>query len=139
MPGSLRLAIATACVLAFVGAVSAATWIADAGADGRATRWLATALRIDEGAFRRAASPLYLAAIAVVPIVRRRDGRKATIAFQLALLATITLGVMALGLAGDGQAGRVDAGRAGMLAAAGLFGLLAWSLSRPSAKAWFAS
>jgi hypothetical protein len=140
MPRSLRLAVATACVLACLGAVSAAAWIADASGGGRGTRWLATALRVDEGAVRRAASPLYLAAIAVVPIVLRRDARKATIAFQLALLATITLGVMALGLAGGGeQALRLDAGRAGMLLAVGLFGLLAWSLSRPSARAWLES
>lgn len=140
MPGSVRIAIATACALALLGAVSAALWIGDATAAGGATRWLSGALHVKEGALRGAASPLYLAAIAVVPIVLRRDARKVRVAFQLALLAGITLGMMVLGFSGSAVQRRdVDAGLAAMLGVLALIGLLAWSLSRPSARVWFAS
>jgi hypothetical protein len=140
MPRSVRVAIGSACLIALFGALSAAIWIADAAAGGWASRWVSTALHGDAGAFQRAASPLYLAAVAVVPIVLRRDARKVRVTVQLALLATITLGVMALGLVGPTQTSlRLDAEHAVMLLAPALLGLMAWSLTRPSARAWFAS
>lgn len=140
MPRSVRVAIASACLIASIGAVSTAIWIADAAAGGSASRWLSTTLPDHASAFQRAASPLYLAAIAVVPIVLRRDARKIRVAVQLALLATITLGIYALGLFGPALTSRrLDAELAVMLLAPAVLGLLAWSLSRPSARAWLAS
>ncbi|HEY6002791.1 MAG TPA: hypothetical protein VIV57_07935 [Anaeromyxobacter sp.] len=140
MPRSVRVAIASACLVALLGAVSTAIWIADAAAGGWASRWLSTVLRGNADAFQRAVSPLYLAAIAVVPIALRRDARKVRVAVQLALLATITLGISALGLFGPALTSlRLDAELAAMLAAPAMLGLMAWSLSRPSARAWFAS
>jgi len=134
------MAIGTACLIALLGAVSAAIWIADAAAGGWATRWLSTALHVHESTFQRAASPLYLVAIAIVPIALRRDARQARTALHLTLLAAITLGVMTFGLSGSAAAlRRPDAGLAAMLLVLALIGLLAWSLSRPSARAWFAS
>jgi hypothetical protein len=140
MPRSVRVAIACACLIALLGAVSTAIWIADAAAGGWASRWVSSALHGDAVAFQRAASPLYLAAIAVVPIALRRDPRKVRVAVQLALLATITLGIYALGLFGPALTSRrLDAELAAMLLAPAVLGLMAWSLSRPSARAWFAS
>jgi hypothetical protein len=140
MPSSVRLAIGVACVLGLLGVLSTAVWIADAAAGGAGTRWLSAALHVGENDVGRAATPLYLLAFAVVPIALRRDGRKARIAFQLALLATVTLAVMASGLTGTAvEARRVDAGFAAMLVALALMAVLAGSLSRPSAKAWFGS
>lgn len=139
MPRSIRVAIGTACLIALVGAVSTASWLADAVADGAGTRWLSTTLHVHEGVLR-SVSPLYLLAIAVVPIALRRDARKGRIALHLSLLATITLGVMASGALGSAVQGRhLDAALAATLVIPGLIGLLALSLSRPSAKAWFAS
>jgi ubiquinone biosynthesis protein UbiJ len=137
MPLSVRAALVLAFVVALVGAVSASSWIADAWGDGAATRSLA-ALPGLALALERAGSPLYLLAAAVVPIVLRRDARLARIAFQLSLLAAITLAAMASGLASPGGL-RVDAGLAAMLALAALVGGLAFALSRPSARAWFGS
>ncbi len=135
MPSSVRVAVAVACLLACLGAASAAVWIAQAAG---ATRWLTSALDLDAATLGSAGSPLYLAALAVVPIALRRDGRKARVAFQLALLATITLGVMTLGLVGTAlSARRLDRDLAAMLLVWALVGLLAAALSRPSARAWF--
>jgi hypothetical protein len=140
MPGSVRVAIASASLIALLGAASTAIWIADAAAGGSGSRWISTALHGDPEAFQRVASPLYLAAIAIVPIVLRRDARKVRAAVQLALLATITLGIYALGLFGPAPASRpLGAERAAMFLAPALLGLMAWSLSRPSARAWLAS
>jgi hypothetical protein len=140
MPRSVRVAIASACLIALLGAVSTAIWIADAAAGGWASRWVSTALHGDAAAFQRAASPLYLAAIAVVPIVLRRDARKVRVAVQLALLATITLGIYALGLSRPALASRhLNTELAVMLLAPAALGSLAWSLSRPSAREWLAS
>jgi hypothetical protein len=140
MPRSVQVAIASACLVALLGAVSAAVWVADAAAGGWASRWVSTALHGDAGAFQRAASPLYVAAIAIVPIVLGRDVRKVRVAVQLSLLATITLGIYALGLFGPAQRSlRLDADVAAMLLAPAALGLLAFSLSRPSARAWLAS
>jgi hypothetical protein len=140
MPRSVRVAIASACLVALLGAVSAAIWVADAAAGGWASRWVSTALHGDAGAFQRAASPLYVAAIAIVPIVLGRDVRKVRVAVQLALLATITLGIYALGLFGPGLTSRrLDAELAVMLFVPAMLGLVVWSLSRPSARAWLAS
>jgi hypothetical protein len=140
MPRSIRVAIASACLIALLGAVSTAIWIADAAAGGAGSRWVSSALHGHAEAFHRAGSPLYLAAIAVVPIVLRRDVGKVRVAVQLALLATITLGIYALGLFGPAQRSlRLDADVAAMLLAPAALGLLAFSLSRPSARAWLAS
>lgn len=139
MPRSIQVAIGCACLIAFLGAVSAAIWIADAAAAGSGSRWLSTALPGHAGTFQRAASPLYLAAIAVVPIVLRRDARKVRVAVQLALLATITLGMFGLGIFGTALTSRSPDELVAMLLAPAVLGLLAWSLTRPSARAWFAS
>lgn len=139
MPRSVRLAVGLACALGLIGAASTAVWMADALADGAATRWLSTALGLRVEAAGVAASPLYLIAFAIVPIALRRDGSKARIAFQLALLASVTLAVMASGLVSAAVAARrLDAGLAGMLFVLALVALLAGSLSHPSARAWFA-
>jgi hypothetical protein len=139
MPRSVRLAVGLACALGLIGAASTAVWIADALADGAATRWLSIALDLRGDAVALAASPLYLVAFAMVPIALRRDGSKARVAFQLALLASITLGVMASGLVSTALAARrLDGALAGMLVVLALVALLAGSLSRPSARAWFA-
>jgi hypothetical protein len=137
MPLSIRAALVLAFAVALVGAVSASAWIADAWGDGAAARSLA-ALPVLALALERAGSPLYLLAAAVVPIVLRRDARLARVAFQLSLLAAITLTAMASGLGSPGGL-RVDAGLAAMLVVAGLVGGLAFALSRPSARAWFGS
>jgi hypothetical protein len=140
MPRSVRVAIASACLVASIGAMSTAIWIADAVAGGSGSRWISSTFRGEVGTFHRAASPLFLAALAVIPIALRRDAAKVRIAVQLTLLATITLGISALGLFGvPVTSRRLDAELAAMLLAPVLLGLLAWSLSRPSARAWFAS
>jgi hypothetical protein len=140
MPRSVRVAIGSACLLAVIGAASTAIWIADATGGGRATGWVTTALGGNAGGLQRAASPLFLAALAVVPIALRRDAGKVRVAIQLALLATITLTVSALGLFGPALTSRRFGGElAAMLVAPAVLGLMAWSLSRPSARAWFAS
>jgi hypothetical protein len=139
MPRTVRVAIGAACFVAFLGAVSAAIWIADAAAGGSATRWVSSALGIRESSLR-VVSPLYLAAIAIVPIAVRRDAPKARVASQLCLLAAITLAVTFFGMSGSPVSFReVDATLAAALLVVALVSLVAWSLSRPSAMAWFAS
>lgn len=142
MPRSVRVAILASSLIALVGAGSAAIWIADAAATGAGTAWLSSLSLAPwaANAMERAGSPLYLLAVAIVPIVARRDARSVRIAFQLALLAAIALGVTASGLVGASVASRrLDPGLAAMLLVLALIGLLAASLSRPSARAWFAS
>jgi hypothetical protein len=140
MPRSVQVAVGASCALGLIGLLSSALLIADMAAAGTGTRWLSAALPFRADGVLRAASPLYLAALVVLPIVLRRDGRKARIAFQLALLATITLGVMTLGLTGTGIAlGDLGAQSAPMFAVLALLALLAGSLSRPSAREWFGS
>jgi hypothetical protein len=139
MPRSVQVAVGCACLVALLGAVSAAVWIADVAAGGLGSRWVSGALDGYAGAFQRAASPLYLAAIAIVPIALRRDARRVRVAVQLVLLATITLGVYATGLFGPALTSRrLDAELAAMLLAPAVLGLLAFSLTRQSAREWFA-
>jgi hypothetical protein len=138
MPRSIQVAIGSACLLALLGALSAAVWIADAVAGGAGTRWASAALGGYSGAFGRTTSPLFLAAAAVVPVVLGRDARKVRVVVQLALLATITLGMMALGFTGSAaRTLRLDAELVASLFAPAMLGLMAWSLTRPSAREWF--
>lgn len=139
MPRTIQVAIAASCLLALVGALSAAVWLGDAVAGGAGSRWASAALGAYRGAFERTTSPLFLAAAAAIPIVLGRDPRKVRFVVQLALLATITLGMMALGLTGAAsRALRLDAELVASLLAPAALGLMAWSLTCPSAREWFA-
>lgn len=139
MPRSVRIAIVASCVLGALGVLSIAVWTIDLLDDDVATRWLSAAGR-GGGSLRFLFTPLFGVALLVPGMVRRRDAPGRELAFQLAMLVSLLLGLPAL-LASVVAAlmRRVDAGVAGMLAAFGLAAVLAWSLSRPSARAWFAA
>ncbi|HET9554434.1 MAG TPA: hypothetical protein VFP50_15835 [Anaeromyxobacteraceae bacterium] len=67
----------------------------------------------------------------------RRDGRVRELAFHLALLAAMLLGFMALFSLALALEHGVDASVIAALGVFSLAALLTWSLSRPTAKAWF--
>ncbi len=137
MPRSVRIAVVTSCVLGLLGVLSIAIWTLDIFADDVATRWLSAAGR-GGGSLRFLFSPLFGMALVVPGMARRRDAPGRELACQLALLVALLLGFPALLASGFAAATRhVDAGVAGMLGAFGLAVALAWSLSRPSARAWF--
>lgn len=137
MPPSIRLALGAAFLVAAVGALSTALWLADTWGGGAGTRWLST-LPAAAAALDRAGSPLLLLAVVAIPVVLQRDAGKARIVSQLGLLGAITLAVMALGFGSTGPV-RLDAGLAGMLAVSGLLATLALALQRPAAREWLAS
>jgi hypothetical protein len=139
MPRSVRVAIATSWALGLLGLLSVAVWTVDLLAGDLATRWLSAAGR-GGGSLRFLFSPLFGMALLVPGIVRRRDVPGRQLAFQLALLVSILLGFPALLASALAAITRhLDAGAAGLLGAFGLAVALAWSLSRPSARAWFAA
>jgi hypothetical protein len=140
MPRTIQVALGSACLLVLLGALSTAVWLADAFAAGAGSRWASAALGGYSGAFERTTSPLFLVAAAAVPVVLGRDARRVRVVVQLALLATITLGILALGLTGSAaRALRLDAELVASLVAPALLGLLAWSLTRPSAREWLSA
>ncbi len=138
MPRSVRLAIAASSLLVLVGLLSTAIVVSDVADHDAAIRWLSAALGTREGVLRLLFTPLYLSAAVVVRAALRRDERTRETAFQVALFAAVLLGFVALGMSIVASlARRVDGGDALTLLVFGLASLLAWSLSRPSAKAWF--
>jgi hypothetical protein len=139
MPRSVRVAVVTSCALGVLGVLSIAVWTIDIFADDVATRWLSAAGR-GGGSLRFLFTPLFGVALLVPRMVRRRDAPGRELAHQLALLVSLLLGFPALlASAVAALTRRLDAGVAGMIAVFWLAVLLAWSLSRPSARAWFAA
>ncbi|HEY6001479.1 MAG TPA: hypothetical protein VIV57_01315 [Anaeromyxobacter sp.] len=137
MPRSVRVAIATSWALGLLGILSFAVWAVDLFGDDVATRWLSAAGR-GGGSLRFLFSPLFGVALLVPGMVRRRDAPGGALAYQLALLVSVLLGLPALLASGVAALTRhLDAGVAGVLGAFGLAVVLAWSLSRPSAREWF--
>jgi hypothetical protein len=138
MPRSVRIAVVTSCVLGLLGILSIAVWAIDIFADDFATEWLSAAGR-GGGSLRFLITPLFGVALLVPGMVRRRDAPGRELAHQLALLVALLLGLPALLVSGVAAFTRhLDAGVAGVLGAFGLAVALAWSLSRPSAREWFA-
>jgi hypothetical protein len=139
MPGCVRIAVVTSLLLFLLGAASIPIFIADIVSDGSGTRWVSHAFRVREGSLRFLFHPMYAPAIGVIRAAVRRDGRVRELAFQFALLLALLLGFFALGasvLAAIQH--RMDAVFAAPIVMFGVMATLAWSLSRPSAKAWFA-
>lgn len=138
MPQSVRLTIATASLLAVVGLVSTVLVIADVADHDAAIRWVTSALGAREGVVRLLFTPLYLSAFVVVRAALRRDGRTREIALPVAVFTAVSLGFLCLGMSIVASIDEnVDGGDVGMLLVFALAALLAWSLSRPSAKQWF--
>lgn len=130
--------IAASCVLSLLGLVSIAIWTIDLLSDDSASRWVGAALGVGYGSLRSLFTPLYTLALIILPAALRRDARRRELAFQFALLTALLLGFMALFVSVLAVVQhRIDAGFAGSVVAFGLAVVLAWSLSRPSAKAWF--
>lgn len=138
MPQSVRLTIATASLLAVIGLVSTALVIADVADHDAAIRWVTAALGTREGVVRLLFTPLYLSGFIVVRAALRRDGRTREIALPVAVFTAVSLGFLCLGMSIVASVdSAVNGGDVGMLFVFVLASLLAWSLSRPSAKEWF--
>ncbi len=139
MPRSVRIAIVTSCVFAVLGVLSVPVWTIDVLRDSAATWWLSGALGVRDVRLLLF-NPMYAQAFVVVLASVRRDARTRELAFQLALLGALLLGFVAaaVSIAAAVQR-RFDAEFTGTLGIFGSASLLAWALSRPSAKAWFAA
>lgn len=133
MPRSVRVAVVTAYVIAFLGIASIVIWVVDLFTGGAATHAVGTR------AFGSLISPLYGMAFMVPLAAARRDGRVRELAFQFALLGAMLLGFIALLALVMAFMRGVDANVVASLGVFALAVLLASSLSRPSAKAWFTS
>ncbi len=134
VPRTVRVAVATSCVIALLGVVSIAVSIGDLLSGGSVRPWLGvrnTGLLL---------SPLYASALALPLAAVRRDGRVRELSFHLALFAALLVGLVALfTLVLAALMGRVDARVGEAFFVFALAVVVAWSLSRPSAKAWFTS
>jgi hypothetical protein len=131
MPRSLRVAIVSACCLGFMGLVLAGQALADGCGRSGISR-------------AGSAIPLLLWPVLAIWIARgliRRDPRVRALAFGVALAGTIAIGVVTLILAIKATfiEGRnvVVLTTTFLIGCVGPFVGLVWSLSRPSAKAWF--
>lgn len=133
MPRSVRVAVATACVVATLGAFSLVVLAIDLLTDHSASAALGTR------AFGSFVNPLLAMAINVPRAAVKRDERLRELSFHFALLMAMLLGFVALftlvpAFMGGGDADLVLSWSVFLLAV-----VLAWSLSRPTAKAWFTS
>ncbi len=138
MPRSVRIAIGTSGVLTVLGLVSVAVLMIDIFSHDSATRWMRATLGV-HGSIRYLFNPLYAQALVLIPAALRREARARELGFQFALLAALLLGFIACRVSVIAAIQlRVDADSAGAIVAFGLVTVPAWSLSRPSAKAWFA-
>ncbi len=133
MPRSVRVAVATACVVALLCVASIVIWAADLVTRDSVTAALGTR------AFGSLVSPLFMMAATVPMAAVRRDGRLRELSFHFALFAAMLLGFAALATLVVAFIRGVDAN---FVVSWGVFipaVVLASSLSRPSAKAWFSS
>jgi hypothetical protein len=134
MPRSVRVAVVTSWVIALLGVVALAVSVADfVTGHSFATGWGARVLG-------PLVQPGLVAAVGVPVAATRRDERARAFAFHIALLASILLGFVAAGaLALTIAIGRLDARVVNTFLVLALAVVLASSLSRRSAKAWFTS
>ncbi len=130
MPRSVRVAVVTACVVALFGVAAVAIWAVDLFTGGAASAGLGTTFGSLVGYLALPAGTIPLAAM-------RRDGRLRALSFQVALLAAMLLGFVALAELVIAFVVGVSADSVIILIAFALSVVLASSLSRPSAKAWF--
>lgn len=138
MPRSVRVTVATASLLAIIGLLSTALVVADVADHDAAIEWVSAALGTRESIVRLLFTPLYLSAFVVVRAARRRDGRTHEIALPVTVFVAVSLGFLSLGMSIVATVdSNVDGGDVIMLLIFALASLLAWSLSRPSAKEWF--
>lgn len=133
MPRSVRVAVVTAHVIVLLGVASFVIWAIDLFTGGAGTRALGTR------ALGSLISPLFMFAYLVPLAAARRDGRMRELAFQFALLWAMLLGFLAVFALVSAFMQGVDANAVVSLGVFALAVLLASSLSRPSAKAWFTS
>jgi hypothetical protein len=131
MPRTVRVAVLTSWILILLGVANLAVSIADLVTGDS----VCTALGLCRA---RGFLGSFSAMAAAVPVaVARRDARLRESAFHFALFVALLVGFVALGALVLG----VLAGfSAALLVPVFMFALatvLAWSLSRPSAKAWF--
>jgi len=129
MPRSVRLAIVAACCLGLVNLVHAGLALAELARDD----------------VPRVGSALLLLIWPVLAIwiargLMKRDSRTRTLAFRIALAGAVIIGMetLVLGIVATFIEGR-DVGvltARVLIERVGPFVALAWSLSRPSAKAW---
>jgi hypothetical protein len=130
MPRSVRIALACSIAVGLLGLVGSALLVAD----------LVASLYLGRAPLRAtwAFSPQLVVALAFPPILRRRDTRNRELSFQVGLLAAMGLGFLELFLLVTAVLRGFDARTVVMSLTFGLVVAFAWSLSRPSAKAWFA-
>jgi hypothetical protein len=133
MPRSVRVAVVTACVVALLGIASIVVWAVDLLTDDSITSALGTR------AFGSLISPLFVLAAIVPKAALKRDERLRELSFQFALLAAMLLGFVALVALVAAFMRGVNANSVVSWSVFALAVVLASSLSRPSAKAWFSS
>lgn len=133
MPRSVRVAIVAACVVALLGVASIVGWaVALVTGD-------AVSAALGTRAFGPLVSPMLAGAIIVPKAALERDDRLRELSFQLALFTAILVGLLALG---ELVAALIRGADANVVVSWSVFVLavvLASSLTRPSAKAWFRS
>lgn len=132
MPPTVRVAVVASCILTLLGGVAFALWMSHllAGDSACAALGLCGAQGL-----------LSIGAMAaVVPVAAvRRDARLREAIFQGALLVALLVGFVALAALALGLSSGLDATLAVPVVMFVLAAVLAWALSRPSAKAWFTS
>ena len=133
MPRSVRVAVATACAVALLGVAAIVVWAVDLLTDDSVTAALGTR------AFGSLINPLFVLAAMVPKAALERDERLRQLSFQFALLAAMLLGFIALVALVAALMRGADANFVVSWSVFALAVVLASSLSRPSAKAWFSA